>query len=123
MNGDNDVREITGKSGRIKLAMTIRKLSQDICILLWGGSSHVGAVVVAVPSEKEPLLWSIDLPHHKDMIIARQIALRVCNLRKQKVTVVCGIHYDNITKNEIQSIIQLSEEMAGKAVSYLEENQ
>lgn len=123
MNRGKDVHEITGRAGRIELDMKIYNLSQDICILIWGGSSHVGAVVTAVPGKEEPLLWAIDLPQHKDVIIARPVALKVCRVLKCKVTVVCGIHYDNITKTEIEEIKVLSEEMTGEAAEYLAGNQ
>ncbi len=80
-----------------------------ITVTIAGGEkSHVGAVAVI---DERGLLETITLPGHKETMIANTWANRLFARCKQPVVVSVGIHYDNITAEEIESVLIACEEM------------
>ena len=85
------------------------RLTEGWDVGLFGGSStHVGAVTLAEPdgTEQTVLRWK-----HKEEQVTRQWALRLAALTEEPVSVRCGIHYDNATKEQLSVIISACEEM------------
>lgn len=53
---------------------------------------------------------------HKDEAVARRFAEAVAIHRKICVCASCGIHLDDASPEQLQSIIELSEELLGKVM-------
>lgn len=47
------------------------------------------------------------VPHHKEHTISEPIAIRVAEALNKTVTVVMGIHYDNLTKEGIMEVVEI----------------
>ncbi|MDP6626450.1 MAG: hypothetical protein QGG50_01015 [Methanopyri archaeon] len=79
-----------------------REMGDDLLLLLGGGATHIGCVAVCEPGE-EPR--SIALPGHKEDVVAAPLARAVASRTGRRVAVVAGIHYDEISSEQIQQVI------------------
>lgn len=81
-------------------------------ILIEGGEKgHIGAVAAA---ESGTLTDSIVFPSHKEGVVCERWAREVSSVVCGPVVVEAGIHYDNITKEQIQEVLEALElELAG----------
>lgn len=72
-------------------------------ILIEGGEKgHIGAVAVA---QSGKVTDSIVFPSHKEDVICEQWAARVSSVYNGPVVVEAGVHYEHITKEQIQEIL------------------
>lgn len=84
-------------------------MERDILVVLTGGClPHVGAVSV-FDGNKE--LEALQLPRHKDGLVAKRWAKYIAEYLPFQVTVVCGIHYDDATGVMIEEIVRQTDEM------------
>ncbi len=88
-------------------------MGQDYTICVWGGDTpHVGSVVMSVarPSltgEGTGVTSSvINGMGHKDEYVARKFAEAAAVKYNCTVVCTCGIHIDNITKEQLQDIAE-----------------
>lgn len=99
------------KEKEIKIVIT--PMGKDYCVACYGGDvPHIGAVTMSVP---RPSLEDNDNIScttsvlvnlgHKDDILARIISERISIRENAVVTCACGIHYDNISKEELKDLI------------------
>lgn len=78
-------------------------LDSGLHVLLTGGCrSHIGAVSTAEPGGETV---TREFPGHKDQFISRPWAMALAEHTGQRVCVVCGIHYDGITRQQIGEIL------------------
>lgn len=82
---------------------TVTVLGSGIHVLLTGGSrSHMGAISLAQPGA--PVDTKV-FPGHKDQFISEPWAKQLAESTGQPVLVVCGIHYDHATREQISEIL------------------
>lgn len=67
-----------------------------------GDKGHIGAVSVKKPDL--PLI-SHEFPTHREGIVADKWALALEERLQVPVAVSAGVHYDNVTRNEIDEIL------------------
>jgi hypothetical protein len=109
----------TMKEGRCDLAVTVSELGEDLCVTATGGTAHVGAIALAVP-EKERDRAEISLltaEGHRDDIPARLLAEEIASRTGRRTAVVCGIHFDDITREEIECVMNLARAASKRVVS------
>jgi gallate decarboxylase subunit D len=95
----------------------ITKMDGDIHILLTGGSlPHTGAVSIF---EKGKEVGFIQLPGHKDGVVGSRWAKELSEIFPYRVTVVCGIHYDNASGGMIQEIVEQTSDMLQEVIKNL----
>ena len=58
-------------------------------------------------ADEQGTLQTITLPGHKENIITEQWASEIQEIVKQPVTVMAGVHYDDLKKEQLQEVIQL----------------
>lgn len=93
---------------------TIHPMGEDHVILITGGDAHIGSHVTAIPYQKDGK-WQVTLQtwnqlSHKDDEIAKRYA-SAFSLMSHHVTVcICGIHFDDITKDAITEVIAWCEQ-------------
>lgn len=107
-----------------KVAGTFLRISagwigRDLFICLEGGDTpHIGCVVQAVPrpsltgdGSRSATASVLNLTGHKDEFLCRRLAEKAC--KEMGVTVVCtgGFHQEDITKEQIQEVVEAAEEM------------
>jgi gallate decarboxylase subunit D len=97
---------------------------KDWSVTIGGGERfHIGACAVAFvqPSLKDPERYSgtvsvIAVPGHKEDELARSAALRIANALQTTVIVNVGIHINRATREDIQKMVSLFEEMVAKLI-------
>ena len=76
--------------------------------ILGGHRSHVGSVTVA---DEQGTLQTITLPGHKEDVITRQWASQISEIVKQPVSVLAGVHYDDLKKEQLVEVIQILDKL------------
>jgi len=108
--------KIKTNEGAYDLEAGVRLIGQDLLVAIWGGEKpHIGAVSVAQPrpSLKDPEITSttasvICLPGHKEDELAKAVSEILAAALNTPVVVTAGIHWDNISKDGIQKVIENS---------------
>lgn len=100
-------------AGRISLILDWKKAGRDYVACLTGGDEHVGAVAVGFFDGASGRASSsvITSPGHRESAIAMAGAKVISETCKATSVFIVGIHLDNITKDEIDEIVSVSEEM------------
>lgn len=102
------MKEFSLFSGRIELHCVYISMGSDVCILLTGGAAHIGAVSIGAESRD----WlTFRRKEHRDDMLSELISKRLLEAGIVCV-VVCGVHYDAITKSEIDETIRLASQGA-----------
>jgi len=120
--------EVTRNAGRISISLSAVRMGTDLCVALFGGDKpHIGAVALSQsrPSlddaEKTSASTSvIPLLGHKEDQLARDVAKRLACKMKANVSVACGVHLDDITADEIDTVCKLTLQAVDKLVKLLE---
>ena len=97
----------------------VKKIGQDLLVAMWGGvRPHIGAVAIAQPrpSLKDQSLRSATAsvfcyPGHKDDIVAKEAAVKISSALNTNVTVMAGIHWDDIDEEGIKAVIKNSRQL------------
>ncbi|MRN54510.1 hypothetical protein [Paenibacillus monticola] len=89
----------------IELSVTV--VGRDILLLITGGVRHIGAASTAYLDGENVEVLTSAVPHHKEHTISEAIARKVAAKLRKTVTVVMGIHYDDLTKEGILEVVEI----------------
>lgn len=79
-------------------------VGDDLCAVVTGGDKpHVGAISVY---SKEEGIKTISLKNHKDYIIGEIFINSIKDSFNGNISVSCGIHIDNISKEQIEDVYE-----------------
>lgn len=79
------------------------KIGPDIAVIIYGGErSHVGSVSIAASND---IARSTVISTHKDNIISEIYAKKLADVFSCNVSVTCGIHYENPSKEDLNTIV------------------
>ena len=100
--------ESTRGEGRTRVNLLADNMGSDLVVSIYNENAHVGAVAVGeYDHERERASVSvITRLGHKDDTIAQKAAYLISKSIKKPVCVIAGIHLDNITKEEIDKILE-----------------
>lgn len=88
--------------GQIICARILR-LDYGIAVLITGGERlHVGAVACEGPEGQ----GGFSLPGHREDVVCRQWVSRLAKLTGTQVWVACGIHYDGLSQEGLEQVMQ-----------------
>ncbi|NDV21199.1 hypothetical protein [Desulfovibrio sp. JC022] len=112
---------------RFTLVMTIEHMGKDLNVSLYGGDDpHIGAVALAVPHaglrNREKIDASVSLLTvcgHKEDELARKFSYELASTFNCTVSVVCGIHLENATRQEITDVLETAHQMLEQALKDL----
>lgn len=91
------------------ITANIQKLDSGYLVSVTGGdSSHVGAV--SIIGADQPL-QTISFPAHKESVVSESWAKRLYAVTGMPVTVAAGVHYDQLTREEIRDVVARTEEL------------
>ena len=92
-------------------------LDDGLHVLLFGGEcSHIGAAAMA---QAGGVAGCMAFPGHKEQALCEQWALTLSRQTGGCVTVCGGIHYDNATKEQIEAILRVCNEMLRQAAEMM----
>ena len=95
---------ITKGNGKHQVHLEIKEIGDHLLFVLTGGEQpHLGGMVVC-ESGKEPVV--IRLGSHKDYVVLKPLAQTACEKYKTTVAAVGGIHIDDATEKDIETIVQ-----------------
>jgi hypothetical protein len=116
--------EISEKRDRFEVIAQVCVLGNDVLVILYGGREHVGAAAMAQPrpgiSDPRQIGATSSVftyVGHKEDIIAKSMSEELARNLNKKVVVVAGIHWDNLSLEEIRSIADLCEELTKKVIA------
>ena len=116
--------KVEEKIDDFKLTANIIKVGEDLVIIIGGGEYHIGAVGISYPTAsiikkgKDTITTSvITLPAHKEDIVAKMFSEKISKALNKKIVAVAGIHFDNISKNDIEKILKCCERLCGKVIN------
>lgn len=89
----------------IELAASV--VGRDLLLLITGGDRHIGATSTAYLNGDNIEVLTSAVPHHKEHTISESIAVKVAESLRRTVTVVMGIHYDDLSKEGILEVVNI----------------
>lgn len=97
-------------AGKHQVKLQQLRLGEDILLILTGGESpHIGATITKTPNQD---IHIQKIGTHHDHIVLEPLALKAAEKHPDKTIVATGgIHIDNATKKDIETIIQNCKEL------------
>lgn len=119
---------VVTNQGEYDLDAYVRSIGEDLLVAIWGGEKpHIGAVAVAQPrpSLKDPKVTSATASvfcyvGHKEDDLAKRAAEELAASFNTRVVVTAGIHWDNLSEEGIQKVIQNSRMLLDLLVGRIE---
>jgi gallate decarboxylase subunit D len=114
--------ELTVGEGRIRLYLDAVHIGPDLVVRLFNEGAHLGAIAIGEYSAEHARtsVSVITLPGHKDDAIAQKAAYLISQHTLKPVCVIAGVHLDNITKDEINRIIENTAQIVQDFIARLE---
>lgn len=88
--------------GRLTVTLEAYRLGNDLLILVYGGTVHIGALSLAQP---DGLVSVIIASGHREGSIAQELAVYLARTLKSKIALGCGLHFDAIQRDEIDWLL------------------
>ena len=143
--------QFTASQGRLNIYLRVFRQGRDLQVLCGGGASHLGAVALAAPAHghtprpDSPAQANqaahaeqasqdqavqpqgvearlLALPGHKEDALALRMAQSMAEALHCAVCVSAGIHYDNITRAEIQQVEQMAQDLTQRCIAALKKD-
>jgi len=90
--------------GRYTVVLECYKIGKDrLCIIKGGEEEHIGSATLI---EEKDYVQTISKKGHKDYIISERIAHIIYDRIGKDLLVVCGVHIENATQDEIDILVQ-----------------
>ncbi|MCG7409333.1 hypothetical protein MH117_18100 [Paenibacillus sp. ACRRX] len=90
----------------------IERIGRDWLVTLTGGEMpedhHIGAVSIAYRAPEMQSGWKVDtlkVPRHKEHVLTNPMALEAAATLGGTVTVAAGVHFDQLTAEQIQIVV------------------
>ena len=89
--------------GRYQVTLEFFEIGNDQLVIITGGEEvHIGSATLA---EGKQGLQTIGKKGHKDYVISEKMARIIYDTIEKDLLVVCGIHIENASKEEINLLI------------------
>ncbi len=100
--------ELTKGEGRTRVNLLASELGNDLVVTIYNENAHIGAVAVGEYDyeHQRTSVSVITRLGHKDDAIAQKAAHLISKSIKKPVCVIAGVHLDNITREEIDKILE-----------------
>ncbi|SMF86217.1 hypothetical protein SAMN05661091_3330 [Paenibacillus uliginis N3/975] len=102
------------KSFEEALTLEEIEIGRDTLIIIKGGDAHIGAVSIAYLTCHDPVTIDVEttsVPGHKEHLLSERFARHIAMQLLRTVTVVIGIHFDGLQRDEIDMIVRTTENM------------
>lgn len=114
--------------GRLFLELRLLPAGEDWQLLLTGGDAHIGAVVLAEPVREGTApcppagvrLHVLRRTGHHDDEAALPLARDYCRALGAVVCVSAGIHFDDISREEIDTLLDMARTLGARGLRRLQ---
>ena len=113
----------TAQKDGFSLRAEIFPMGRDLCVLVTGGEAHIGSISAATPrpslanpAEVSATASTFCYPGHKDGKVGELFAETLSARLEKKVAVLCGIHYDHLTKDELSAVLSLAKTLLAQVI-------
>ncbi|RZN55273.1 MAG: hypothetical protein DSO09_03375 [Candidatus Methanomethylicota archaeon] len=97
--------------GKYKIYLNYFKIGDELLVIIYGGEKpHIGSISIC----NNTYPFSISFLGHKDYIISHYASEKIFKKLNSKVIVICGIHIENATKEDIEILINNSKKCVEK---------
>ncbi|MDT0123273.1 hypothetical protein Q9R46_11515 [Paenibacillus sp. RRE4] len=93
------------------IRLEVFEAGQDKVFLITGGKAHIGAVATFYVDHDRVSGTTVHIPGHKEQELCERLARKAAVQLKVTVTVIMGIHFDNITRVQIDEIVMTAERL------------
>lgn len=94
---------IRAGEGRYAVVLTSQKIGSDLLVIIGGGEEeHIGSVTL---KEDKDGLQTISKKGHKDYFVSERMTNIIYDKIKKDLLVICGIHIEDATKDEIDILV------------------
>jgi hypothetical protein len=101
-NSRSIINTIDYGKGKYKIYLKSIKIGNDFLIIITSRHEHIGGVSLIDAN----LLSSIKKTNHKDDIVSNIVAPIIYKELNKDTLVVCGIHLNNATKDDINILVE-----------------
>lgn len=109
------------------LAIAAGRIGEDILLCVEGGERpHVGCIIQSQPrlsltgsGEMRATSSVLNLPGHKDELLCRDIAERVCAATGRMVICTGGFHLDHIRQEQVEEVLSCARTLTEELVQEL----
>ncbi len=103
--------EITKGEGRTRISLSVQGFGGDLAVFIYNENAHVGAVAVGEYDHKRARASTSVITRlgHKDDVIAQKAAYLITKHTKRPSCVIAGVHLDNITGEEIEKLLEVTD--------------
>lgn len=109
--------ELTRSLFDAEITAQILQLDQGLHAAVFGGTRpHIGAVSAAFPAGS---VETLQFPGHRDGVISGRWAKALSEAGYCPCAVEAGIHYDDLSRREIDMVVALTEEMLSTVLEML----
>jgi gallate decarboxylase subunit D len=123
MTGDLASFTVRESQGNLEVSAQVVPMGGDVLVILYGGIVHIGAVAMGSPrpSLSDPRTVSATssvfsfLGHMEDRV-AKPMAEELAKKLDKKTVVVAGIHWADLSVEEIGTVLELCERLQYKVI-------
>ncbi len=108
------VFDVVQKIKEFEVSARVVPVGADLLVVLTGGRAHIGAVAIAQPrpsiSDSEAISSTSSVftrVGHKEDVIARAMSEELSKALNKLVTVVAGLHWDNLKAEDIGLVVEM----------------
>lgn len=113
--------------GKTMIKVSLKEFGSDILLLVSGGDEHIGSVVAASPGENLKkdgrscvTSSTYNFIGHRDEALIRFAAENIASRLNRRVVAVGGFHIDDISSEELETVLANSRNIADMIVSEME---
>lgn len=108
--------------GPHSVTVTVERAGRDLLCMVHGGEEHVGSVALSEWREGRAHTRALSGEGHREEAIARHAAHTLCAAARRSVACVAGIHFDGISRGDIESISSAAYALARRAGDLLRDD-
>ena len=111
---ENNIHVIKREVLNKEITACIQCLNHGIQVTVTGGDlSHIGSVSIV---DENGTLTTTLFSNHRDNVIGDKWAQKIYEITMVPVVVTAGVHYDNVSKKEIEDIVNICDCMLGEII-------
>lgn len=95
---------------------------EDRIVMITGGKAHIGAVSTAYMGHERIEVQTQQLPGHKEAVLTEELAVKGARTLGRTCSVAAGIHYDELSQEQIAEIVGVVHDLFDKYLASVRED-